>query len=79
MWLQVQDVPDVLVGTLKAAEADTDAKQALATPQVAGSDGNIAHLQRLAAEHGHSYRLLHVGLQQVLQCLVVPVQPRVSN
>ena len=40
----VQNVPDVLVGALERAEADGDAKKALAAPQVAWGDEDFADL-----------------------------------
>lgn len=42
-----QHMPDVLISSFKAAEADGDAEQPLASPQVAGSDCGFPQLKCL--------------------------------
>lgn len=66
-----QHMPDVLIGSFEAAEADADTQKALASPHVARGDGGLPQLQCLAAIHQHLHRLLHVSLQEVLQRVVV--------
>lgn len=66
-------MPHVLVGSLKAAEADADPQEPLTAPHVAGCDRGLAQLQSLTAIHQHLHRLLHVSLQQILQRVVVLV------
>ena len=66
-------MPDVLIGSLEAAEAYGDTQQALATPEVAWGDGGLPELQGLRGVNQHSNWLLHTGLQQVLQSVIVLV------
>ena len=44
--LDVEDVPDVLVGALEGAEADADSEEALAAPRRARGDEDLADLER---------------------------------
>lgn len=66
-------MPHVLVGSLEAAEADADPQEPLTAPHVAGCDRGLTQLQSLTAVHQHLHWLLHVGLQQILQCVIVLV------
>ena len=50
-----------------------DPEQTLAAPVVAGCELHLPHFLVLAAVHQHLHGLLHIGLQQVLQGLVVLV------
>lgn len=42
-------MPNVFIGSFKAAEANADPHQPLAAPQAAGHDGRLPDGQRLAA------------------------------
>ena len=44
-----QDVPNILIGSFKAAEADAEPQQSWAAPHGAGCDGGLSHCQHLAA------------------------------
>ena len=66
-----QDVPDVLVGPLVAAEADAGTQQPLAPPQGAGHHLQLPQLHGLGAVHLHPHRLLRAGPQQLLQLVVL--------
>lgn len=66
-------MPDILVGSFEAAESNADPQQTLTAPHVAGCDCGFPELQSFTAVHQHLHRLLHVGLQQVLQRVVVLV------
>lgn len=67
-----QDMPDVLIGSFEAAEADADPQKPLAPPRVARRDGGLPHGLRLAVVQQHLDGQLHVGFQQLLQRVVVP-------
>lgn len=74
-----QNVPDVLVGTLERAEPYADAKQSLTAP------GHARHYNRLpdrlgfATVHGDGQLLVHSGLQQLLQRVVVLILHQPSH
>ena len=55
-----QNMPDVLVGSLEAAEADADSEQSLAAPHVGRHDLQLADPLRLAAVDQHLGLLLHL-------------------
>lgn len=65
-----QHVPDVLAGSLVAAEANAGAQQALAAPHVAGHHLQLTDLRAFSAVHLHLHCFLHVGLQDLLQQLI---------
>lgn len=44
-----QNMPNIFIGPVEAAEANADPHEPLAAPQVAGYDGRLPHCQRLAA------------------------------
>lgn len=66
-----QDVPDVLIGSLVAAEADTGTEQTLSSPHVARHHLQLADPQGFAAVNLHLHPFLHVGFQNVLQQLIL--------
>ena len=66
-------MPNILVCALKTAEANGDPEQALSSPHGAGCDGGLPELQGLGGVNQHLDRLLHAGLQQVLQGVVILV------
>lgn len=66
-----QDVPDVLIGSLVAAEADAGTEEALSSPHVAGHHLQLTNPQGLAAVNLHLHSFLHVGFQDVLKQLIL--------
>lgn len=46
-----QNMPDVLIGSFKAAKADADPQKTLAAPHVAGSNSGFPQLEGFAAVH----------------------------
>lgn len=74
-----QDVPNVLIGSFEAAEADADPQEALAPPHVAGRHRDLPHVQRLAAVHLHLDGPLHVQLQQLFEVVVVFVLSEINT
>lgn len=66
-----QDVPDILIGSLVAAEADTGTEQALSSPHVAGQHLQLADPQGFAAVNLHLHIFLRVGFQDLLQQLIL--------
>lgn len=65
-----QYVPDVLTGSLVAAEANAGAQQALSPPHVTGHHLQLSHPGGFGAVHLHPHSSLHVGFQELLQLLV---------
>lgn len=72
-------MPDVLVGSVEAAEADADPDEAVAPPGGAGCDERLPHAQGPAAVQQHADGLLHVLAQQLRQSVVVLVLPGAQN
>lgn len=68
-----QNMPNVLIGSLEAAESNADSEKATAAPRVAGRDGGLPHRERLAAVQQHLHGPLHVDPQQLLKRVVIPV------
>lgn len=66
-----QNMPDVLIGSLIAAEANTGPQQALAPPHVTGHHLQLTNPQCFGAVHLHLHQPLHVGFQNLLQMLVL--------
>ena len=66
-------MPDILIGSFKGAEADGDPKQALAAPQLGGSDVNGANMLGFAGVDLHLDALLKVTVQELLQSVIVLV------
>lgn len=64
-------MPDILIGPLIAAEANTGAQQALPSPQVTGYHLQLTHLHGFSAVHLHPHCLLHVSLQKLLQQVIL--------
>jgi len=65
-----QDVPDVLVGSMVAAEADAGPEQALPPPHVTGHHLQLTERGGFRAVHLHPHRSLRVGLQKLLQQVI---------
>lgn len=65
-----QDVPDILIGSLVAAEADTGTEQTLSSPHVAGHHLQLTDPRGFGAVNLHLHYSLHVGLQELLQQLI---------
>lgn len=72
-------MPNILVGALKRTEANTDTEQPLATPRITGRDGDLSDVLCFAGIHCHLNLLVHVGLEELLQCVIVLVQPCRAN
>lgn len=68
-------MPDILVGALERAEPNAHAQQTLTAPGVARCDLHFTDILGFAAVHGHRNRLLHVGLKQLLERVIVPIEP----
>lgn len=66
-------MPHVLTGPAEAAEAHASSQQALAAPHVAGHHLHLSHPHGLHVEHLQLHRLLHIGLQQCLQRVILLV------
>ena len=58
-----QNMPNVFICSFKAAEANTDPQEPLASPHIAGCDRRLSQLQCLATVHQHLDRFLHINLQ----------------
>lgn len=65
-----QDVPDILTGSLVAAEANTGTQQALSSPHVTGHHLQLTNACAFSAVHLHPHCPLHVGLQELLQQVI---------
>lgn len=57
-----QNMPDVLVCSLVAAEAHAGSEQALSAPQVAGHHKQVTHLHAFDAVHLHFHQVANVDL-----------------
>ncbi len=68
-----QNMPDVLIGSLKAAKADADPQKTLTAPHVAGSNSSFPQLQGFAAVHQHFHRFFNTSLQYVFQRVIILV------
>jgi len=77
--LHVEYVPDVFVGALEGAETDRDSQKTLAAPCGARRDEHLTHRPRLRAVDRHRNFLLEIDLQQILQCVVVLIQPSLPD
>lgn len=66
-----QDMPDILIGSLVAAEANTGTQQALPSPQVTGHHLQLTNPHGFSAVHLHLHCLLHVCLQELLQQIIL--------
>lgn len=62
-----QDVPDILTGSLVAAEANTGTQQALSSPHVTGHYLQLTNPHAFSAVHLQLHCSLHVGFQELLQ------------
>lgn len=60
-------MPDVLIGSFKAAEADTGTKQTLTAPHVTGCHLQFPHPLGFRVVHFKFYGFLHIGFQKVFQ------------
>lgn len=66
-------MPNIFIGSFKAAKANRDSKQALAPPHVAGGDCAFSQLQGLGGINQHFDWFLYTGFEQVLQGVIVLV------
>lgn len=66
-------MPDVLIGSFKAAKADADPQKTLAAPHVAGSNSGFPQLEGFAAVHQHLHRFLNASLQYVFKRVIILV------
>lgn len=66
-----QDVPDIFIGSLVAAEANTGTQQALPSPQVTGHHLQLMNSHGFSAVHLHLHCFLHVCLQELLQQIIL--------
>ena len=67
LFVPYQDMPDVLIGPLKAAEAHAGPEQTLPPPHVVGHHLQLPHPLGLHAVQLQLDRFLHIGLQKVFQ------------
>lgn len=64
-------MPDILIGSLVAAEANTGAQQAMSSPHVTGHHVQLTNIHGFRAEHLHCHGPLHVGVQKLLQEVIL--------
>lgn len=55
-----QNMPNILIGPFKVAEADTCTQQTLTTPHVAGRHLQLSHPLRFRVVHFEFDRFLHI-------------------
>ena len=60
-------MPNVLIGSFKAAEADASTQQALTTPHVTGCHLQFPHPLGFGVVHLKFDRFLHIGFEEVFQ------------
>lgn len=65
-----QYVPDILISSLVAAEANAGTQEPLAAPHVTGHHVQLSDPRGFSAVHFHPHGLLHVGFQDLLQQVV---------
>lgn len=65
--LTYQDMPYVLIGSFKAAEADTSTQQTLPPPHVTGCNLQLPHPLGFRVVHFKSDCFFHIGFQEVFQ------------
>lgn len=64
-------MPDILIGSLIAAEANTGTEQALTSPHVTGHHVKLTNPGGFSAVHLQLHCSLHVGFQELLQQVVL--------
>lgn len=74
-----QDMPNIFIGSLEAAEPNADTEKATAAPRGAGRDGGLPHRKGLAAVQQHLHRPLYIDLQKLFQRVVIPVLLEISS
>ena len=60
-------MPNILIGSFKAAEADASAKQTLTAPHVTGCHLQFPHPLGFGVVHLKFDRFLHIGFKEVFQ------------
>lgn len=65
-----QNMPDILICPLVAAETYTSAQQALSAPRVTRHHEELTDLHGFDAVHLHFYQAVNVGFQDLLQQVV---------
>lgn len=73
-----QYMPNILICSLVAAESNTGPQQPLAAPRVVGHHVQLADPRGFSAVHLHPHRLLHVGLQELLQLVIILVLEKIT-
>lgn len=71
-------MPNIFIGSFKAAEANADPQEPLAAPHAAGRDSRVPHQHCLAVVQLHPNGPLHVHLQQLLQGVIIFVLSEIS-
>lgn len=66
-------MPDILIGSLVAAEAYASPEQALAAPHVTGHHKQLTDLHAFDAVHLHFHQVAHVDSQHLLQQIILLV------
>lgn len=77
--LTYQDMPNILIGSFKAAEADTSAQQTLTTPHVTGYHLQLPHPLGFRVVHFKFDRFLHICFQEVFQQVTFFILERERN
>lgn len=68
-----QDMPDILIGSLVTAESDTGTQKALAAPHVTGNHFQLSNPQGFRAIDLQFDWFLHIGFEQVFECVILLV------
>lgn len=68
-----QNMPDILVGSMVAAEANAGPQQALSPPHAAGHHLQLTDARGFGAVHHHTHGSLHVSFQNLLQQVILLV------
>lgn len=68
--LTYQDMPHILIGSFKAAEADTSPQQTLTAPHVTGCHLQLPHTLGFGVIHFKFDCFFHICLQKILQQVV---------
>ena len=72
-------MPDILIGSLVAAEANTGTEQALSSPHVTGNHLQLTNSGGFRAVHLHPHRPLHVGFQKLLEQLILLILVNINE
>lgn len=63
-------MPNIFIGPLVAAEANTSAQQTLPSPHATGHHLQLTNPRGFSAVHLHLHCSLHVGFQNLLQKVI---------